>query len=79
MTSLDEPALDLDAPGRALPASRRRTTDAVEAAEPLRENRDFLTVLIGQGVSSFGDAITSTAMPLLVLALTGSGLRRWAS
>jgi len=27
----------------------------------------------GQGVSSFGDAITNTALPLLVLALTGSG------
>ena len=73
VTSLDEPhGLDLDAPGRALPAASP-DEDAVEAVEPLRENRDFLTVLIGQGVSSFGDAITSTAMPLLVLALTGSG------
>ncbi len=39
----------------------------------LRRNRDFLVVLLGQGVSSFGDAITNTAMPILVLALTGSG------
>ena len=39
----------------------------------LRRNRDFMVVLLGQGVSSFGDAITNTAMPLLVLALTGSG------
>ena len=39
----------------------------------LRDNRDFLTVLFGQGISSFGDSITNTAMPLLVLALTGSG------
>ena len=31
-------------------------------------------VLFGQGISSFGDSITNTAMPLLVLALTGSGL-----
>jgi MFS family permease len=48
------------------------------AAEPgeerLRDNRDFLVVLFGQGISSFGDSITNTAMPLLVLALTGSGL-----
>jgi MFS family permease len=41
--------------------------------EPLRGNRDFWVVLIGQGVSSFGDSITNTALPLLVLALTGSG------
>lgn len=40
---------------------------------PLRRNRDFWVVLVGQGVSSFGDAITNTALPLLVLALTGSG------
>lgn len=41
---------------------------------PLGENRDFWVVLLGQGVSSFGDAITNTALPILVLALTGSGL-----
>lgn len=41
--------------------------------EPLARNRDFKVVLIGQGVSSFGDAITNTALPLLVLGLTGSG------
>jgi MFS family permease len=40
---------------------------------PLRRNRDFLVVLVGQGISSFGDAISNTALPLLVLALTGSG------
>jgi MFS family permease len=39
----------------------------------LRGNRDFLVVLTGQAVSAFGDAITLTAMPLFVLALTGSG------
>ena len=43
------------------------------ADAPLRRNRDFWIVLVGQGVSSFGDAITNTALPLLVLALTGSG------
>ncbi len=41
---------------------------------PLRGNRDFWVVLVGQGISSFGDAITNTALPILVLALTGSGL-----
>ena len=40
---------------------------------PLRGNRDFWVVLLGQGISSFGDAITNTALPILVLALTGSG------
>jgi MFS family permease len=42
-------------------------------APALRENRDFLLVLGGQGISSFGDAISNTAIPILVLALTGSG------
>ena len=39
----------------------------------LRHNRDYLIVLFGQGISSFGDSITNTALPILVLALTGSG------
>ena len=42
--------------------------------EPLRRNRDFLTLLISQSVSTVGDGVSATAMPLLVLALTGSGL-----
>jgi MFS family permease len=39
----------------------------------LRENRDFQIIVLGQAASAFGDAITLTAMPLLVLWLTGSG------
>jgi ENTS family enterobactin (siderophore) exporter len=35
--------------------------------------REFRAVLAGQAVSALGDAITLTATPLLVLALTGSG------
>ena len=42
--------------------------------EPLRRNRDFATLLIGQSVSVVGDAVNATALPLLVFALTGSGL-----
>jgi MFS family permease len=42
--------------------------------EPLRQNRDFSTLLISQSVSVVGDAVSATALPLLVLALTGSGL-----
>jgi MFS family permease len=42
-------------------------------APSLRANRDFQAVLGGQAVSALGDAIALTAMPLLVLFLTGSG------
>ncbi len=42
--------------------------------EPLSQNRDFLLLLGGQGISAFGDALSLTAVPLLVLALTGSGV-----
>jgi ENTS family enterobactin (siderophore) exporter len=41
--------------------------------EPLGENRDFRVLLSTQGISSIGDAVSFTALPLLVLALTGSG------
>jgi MFS family permease len=43
------------------------------AISGLRANRDFQIVLGGQAISAFGDAISLTAMPLLVLFLTGSG------
>jgi MFS family permease len=42
--------------------------------EPLSRNRDFSTLLVSQSVSVAGDAVSATALPLLVLALTGSGL-----
>jgi MFS family permease len=41
---------------------------------PLGRNRDFATLLVSQSVSAGGDAVSATALPLLVLALTGSGL-----
>ncbi len=56
-------------PAKLVPAAARPAA----AGGSLRTNRDFLIVLVGQGVSSFGDAITNTALPILVLALTGSG------
>lgn len=37
-------------------------------------NPGFRVFLLGEGISALGDAITFTALPLLVLALTGSGL-----
>ncbi|HKA12712.1 MAG TPA: hypothetical protein VKI99_19800 [Candidatus Dormibacteraeota bacterium] len=55
------------------------TTSIVVASGPRPELaagvRDFRVVLLGQGVSAVGDAVSFTAMPLLVLALTGSGLQ----
>ena len=60
-----DPAQGLDASSSARPEGR---------PVPLGENRDFLTLLVGQGISAIGDAVSFTAMPLLVLALTGSGL-----
>ena len=44
-----------------------------DVEEPLGRNRDFKTLLSTQGVSSIGDAVSFTALPLLVFALTGSG------
>jgi MFS family permease len=47
----------------------------VDAGAPsLGRNFDFLALLVSQSVSVLGDAVSATAMPLLVLALTGSGL-----
>lgn len=43
------------------------------ADRPLAQNRDFKVLLSSQGISSLGDAVSFTALPLLVLALTGSG------
>ena len=42
-------------------------------SSPLAQNRDFKVLLVSQGISSLGDAVSFTALPLLVLALTGSG------
>lgn len=40
----------------------------------LLRDRDFVLFASGQGASALGDALSKTALPLLVLALTGSGL-----
>ena len=50
------------------PASHQPTV----ASGGLWANHDFRVVLGGQILSAFGDALTITAMPLLVLSLTGS-------
>jgi ENTS family enterobactin (siderophore) exporter len=41
--------------------------------QPLAQNRDFKVLLASQGISSLGDGVSFAALPLLVLALTGSG------
>lgn len=41
-------------------------------ARSLWHNRDFLLLWSGQGISSLGNAISTLALPLLVLALTNS-------
>jgi MFS family permease len=60
-----------ETPARIAPAADHSASELAPAS--LRRNRDFLVVLFGQGISSFGDSISNTAMPILVLALTGSG------
>jgi MFS family permease len=54
--------------------SRVLPIDQPPADEPLSRNRDFATLLVSQSVSAGGDAVSQTALPLLVLVLTGSGL-----
>ena len=53
--------------------------DALAIPDPvglpgLWQNREFKIVLLGQTVSAFGDAVSMTVLPLLVVALTGSGI-----
>jgi MFS transporter, ENTS family, enterobactin (siderophore) exporter len=75
----DAPAATPETP--AAITKTRMSADAIEAPEapvearplPLAENRDFKVLLGSQAVSALGDAVSFTALPLLVLALTGSG------
>jgi MFS family permease len=55
----------------AQPAAEARTPH--DGFPDLRRNRDFLLVFVGQSVSWIGDAVSFTALPILVLFLTGSG------
>jgi len=59
-----------------VPPARSTGTAAGEPGRPppLRDNRDFRALLGSQAVSALGDAVSFTALPLLVLSLTGSGL-----
>jgi MFS family permease len=44
---------------------------------PLRKNRDFMLLWVGQAVSALGSNVSLTAYPLLVLAVTGSAASAW--
>ncbi len=51
-------------------------TAAIQPRPPsIWRNRDFKVILFGQGISNLGDAVSATALPLLVLFLTGSGVQ----
>ena len=72
---IPDPAPGSAAPGVAAPGPAASGFAGPEdRREPLGQNRDFLILLTGQGISAIGDAVSFTAIPLLVLALTGSGL-----
>jgi MFS family permease len=52
----------------------RATAPTGGSLRELWRNRDFKIILLGQGATAFGDGVRNTALPLLVLALTGSGV-----
>lgn len=54
-------------PAGGYPAPAERTP-----RRPLWRNRDFLVLWGGQTVSDLGSSISGIALPLLILALTGS-------
>ena len=59
-------------PAHAEPIPLAQATVPPEGDSPW-SIRDFRVIAFGEGVSAVGDAVTFTALPLLVLALTGSG------
>src|SRR5205807_8759301 len=67
-------------PERAEPVRARRAgppcnDGGVSELTPLRRNRDFLLLQVGQLLSTFGAAMSAIAYPLLALALTGSAAK----
>lgn len=61
-----------NAPVADASANNTPATDGTAPGPGARERRDFALVLTGQTVSAFGDAFSNVAMPLLILAVTGS-------
>ncbi len=73
-TAAQRPDVSAGPPGmEETPVHIAPAVEGVAQTGSLGRNRDFLVVLFGQGISSFGDAISNTALPILVLAMTGSG------
>ena len=50
-------------------------TPLIRAPRSLWRNRDYLILLSGQAVSAFGSQASQLALPLLILAVTGSPRR----
>ena len=53
---------------------RVAASDTSPDMEPLGGNRDFRLLVFSQGISAVGDMVAVTALPLLILELTGSGV-----
>ena len=74
----DTYAADASLTEAELPAAIVAAAEALAAPRQpgpgLWQNREFRIVLLGQAISALGDAITLTVLPLLVVALTGSGI-----
>src|SRR5216117_1113423 len=47
----------------------------ISRVQPLRRNRDFVLLQIGQALSTVGSNMSAVAYPLLTLALTGSAAK----
>src|SRR5947207_12074065 len=80
--SADELSAGLPTHAHGAPQNETRSEATGEAegarvarprASSVWQFRDFRIVAVGEAISALGDAITFTALPLLVLVLTGSG------
>ena len=66
--------IEAELAGVVADAAERLSVPEAPDRPGLWQNREFKVVLLGQSVSGFGDAISMTVLPLLVVALTGSGI-----
>jgi ENTS family enterobactin (siderophore) exporter len=66
--------IEAELAGAAADAAEHLARPETAGRPGLWQNREFRIVLLGQAVSAFGDAISMTVLPLLVVALTGSGI-----
>src|SRR5215204_3016662 len=60
--------------GMVVEAAAERTESEPAVRANLWPDRDFVLFFVGQGVSGLGTVVSITALPLLVLQLTGSGV-----